>query len=176
MLCFTYVDEAVMEVEAENGRAHPLLLVHSLRHGRPHDPLEIAARFVVERRRQLPVGDADRGQHGDEAEGEDSVVTHSGHNQGAQLTLLQMTSAPGHGVRLYIVPFLASHCMPLKLQTLLRSISADIDRARHGVSIQVGSAVPGDFLLRNRRTARRHMQHRHSIGCLWHPVVPPFRQ
>lgn len=54
----TYVDEAVMEEEANDGGAHPGILADDLRHDRPHDALQVGARHGVERRRQLTVGGA----------------------------------------------------------------------------------------------------------------------
>jgi hypothetical protein len=53
----TYIDEAVVEEEAEDGRAHACLLLHGLRHAPTHDGRQRRARRVVERRRQLPFDD-----------------------------------------------------------------------------------------------------------------------
>ncbi|RWW13927.1 hypothetical protein GW17_00022338 [Ensete ventricosum] len=48
-----YVDEAVMEEEAEDGGAHAGFPADGLRHDRPYDGLQVGARRRVERRRQL---------------------------------------------------------------------------------------------------------------------------
>lgn len=50
----TYVDEAIMEEEAEDGSSHPWLVVYGLSHGRQDDAFQVGAFFLIERRRQLP--------------------------------------------------------------------------------------------------------------------------
>ncbi|RWW56022.1 hypothetical protein BHE74_00037296 [Ensete ventricosum] len=57
-LQITYVDEAVMEEEANDGGAHPGILADDLRHDRPGDALQVGARRGVERRGELTVGGA----------------------------------------------------------------------------------------------------------------------
>jgi hypothetical protein len=61
----TYVDEAVVEEEPEDGRAHPRLPLHGGHHPRPHDGLQVRAAAVVERRRELRHGaGGQRARHG----------------------------------------------------------------------------------------------------------------
>jgi hypothetical protein len=60
-----YLDEAVVEEEAEDGGPHPRLLLHGGGHPGPHDGLQAGAARVVERRRQLRHGaERQRARHG----------------------------------------------------------------------------------------------------------------
>ena len=43
----TYIDEAVVEEEAEDGRPHSRLAGDLVRHHRPHDALHVWTRLVV---------------------------------------------------------------------------------------------------------------------------------
>ena len=49
------IDEAVVEEEPDDGRAHPGLLGDGLRHRRPHDGGHAGARLGVELGRELPM-------------------------------------------------------------------------------------------------------------------------
>ena len=51
----TDIDEAVVEEEADDGRAHPGLLGDCLRHHRPHDGDHAGARLGVELGGELPM-------------------------------------------------------------------------------------------------------------------------
>ena len=50
----THLDEAVMEMQPDQGRRHPGLPGDGLRHDGPHDLIRLRARVVVEVRVQLP--------------------------------------------------------------------------------------------------------------------------
>ena len=84
----THLDEAVMEMQPDQGRRHPGLPGDGLRHDGPHDLLRLRARVVVELREQAAprvaaggAGEEDDGEH--ETQQDEAAATHGSGRHGS---------------------------------------------------------------------------------------------
>ena len=82
------LDEAVVEMQPDQGRRHPGLPGDGLRHDGPHDLLRLRARVVVELREQAAprvaaggAGEEDDGEH--ETQQDEAAATHGSGRHGS---------------------------------------------------------------------------------------------